>query len=420
MTERPAKKARSGESVRGWIRALISLVVVFCLSELVLRAKPELLPEWYRAGFPMRGIEFSRPGILSATPIEALPLPWIAGPWDGPPPADLVEKGLLAPDVELDRLRYPRVQLPSDGRGLPNRAALDRASVLLVGDSFLVAAASSDPPGLARLLEERIGDTVYNLGVAGVGPQREAWLLEEVGSDLDPDLVLWFFFGGNDLVDARRLRDRIEAGVVTHSEDEDYRALPALRLPDMVRTRLAHRAAGRAEVAPVSFPSVAGPHPFWFLPRHLYMLSMPIETLRGHRGWEPTRFALRESRRAVEARGGKFAVVYLPSKAQVYLSSVEQDAGRFYRMLTFDGGVPLPAPEVLLQQMLDHRGDLEELVRGFCEAEGIPLFTATPILEGMAERGELAYLTCDTHWAPSGQNAVAEPLAQFSLDLLGR
>jgi len=402
-----------------WVRSVISVLVLFCLAELVLRAVPERLPEWYRAGFPMRGIEFSRPGILSATPIEALPLPWIAGPWDGAPPADLVEKGLV-PDIEVDVLRYPRVQLPADARGLPNREALERASVLLVGDSFLVAAASREPPGLARLLEERIGDTVYNLSVAGVGPQREAWLLEHVGSDLDPDLVLWCFYGGNDLVDARRLRDRQEAGVTTHADEEDYRAPPALRLPDLVWTRLTRGSTARPWLPPLSFQAPDGEYPFWFLPRHLFMLSMPIETLRGHRGWQPTQAALRESRHAVEARGGRFALVYLPSKAQVYLPHVEQDAELLYRMVTFDGAPLEASPEELLREMLANRGALEELLGEFCEQEGIPFFTATPLLEGLARSGELGYLTCDTHWAPSGQAAVAGPLAEFSLDLLGR
>jgi len=416
MTEPFAKRARGG----AWIRTLISLVVLFCLAELVLRAKPQYLPDWYRAAYPMQGLEFFRPGILAETPIEGLPLPWIAGAWEGPPPADLVEHGLVPADVDLDRVRYPRIRLPADARGLPNPEALDRASVLLVGDSFLVAAASQEPPGLARLLAEAIGDTVYDLGVAGVGPQREAWLLEHVGSDLDPDLVLWFFFGGNDLVDARRVRDRIEAGATTYAQDEEYRAPPELRLPDLFLTRIAGSPPRPVPVPPVHLAGADGPHPFWFLPRHLFMTSMPLATLRGHRGWEPTRLALRESRQAVVARGGKFAVVYLPSKAQVYLPYVEQDAELLYRMLTFDDAVPEPSPEAQLQQMLAHRGDVEELVRTFCAEEDIPFFSATPILDGLARRGELGYLTCDTHWAPPGQAAVAGPLAEFSLELLGR
>jgi hypothetical protein len=191
-------------------------------------------------------------------------------------------------------------------------------------------------------------------------------------------------------------------------------------LPDLVWARLSRASAEREPLPPLSFASQAGPHPFWFLPRHLFMLSMPIETLRGHRGWAPTQAALRESRHAVESRGGKFAVVYLPSKAQVYLPHVEQDAELLYRMLTFDGGELEASPAELLAEMLANRGALEELLRGFCQQEGLPFFTATPLLEALATRGELAYLTCDTHWAPGGQAVVAGPLAEFSLDLLGR
>ena len=74
--------------------------------------------------------------------------------------------------------------------------------MLLVGDSFVVSASSSEPAGLRTLLEESSGRTAYDLAVAGIGPVREAWLLNEVGLGKNPRAVLWFYFEGNDSVDA--------------------------------------------------------------------------------------------------------------------------------------------------------------------------------------------------------------------------
>ncbi len=51
---------------------------------------------------------------------------------------------------------------------------------------------------LARPLE------VINLGKPGAGPAEELAILGELGLQLDPDIVMWTFFVGNDLHDARK------------------------------------------------------------------------------------------------------------------------------------------------------------------------------------------------------------------------
>lgn len=413
-----ARSRRKGVAALG-IRLALSLLVAAVLIEAAFHLSPRLLPSWYRQSLPMDGIELDRPGVLAVTPPDELPLPWIAGGWDGPPPADLVDKGLVAPGEPCDRERYPRVVVPSDARGLPNPVVLERAGIVCVGDSFMVAAASTEPPGLVSLLGSELSRDVYDLGVGGVGPYQESWLLRTVGLDLEPELVLWFFFGGNDLVDARIVRNRLEDGVESYAQEEGYRAPPRLFLPDLLRVWLAGTGPRPDPLPPLELRTADGSaRPFWFLPRHLFMLTMPVEVLRGHRGWQPTREILLDARRRVEERGARLAVVYVPSKAQVYLPLVEHDAGLVYRMLTFDGVELETSPEELLGQMLANRGALEELLRTFCAEAGIPFFSATPALEALGTRGELGYLTCDTHWAAPGQAAVAGPLIGFCRGLL--
>src|SRR5262245_651950 len=153
--------------------------VALALGELALRAAPRLLPAWYRERFPLHGVEFFRPGVLDHTPIDELPLPIRIDSYDGPPPADLKDLGLVPPDEDSDRRRFPSARLAVDSLGLPNERTLERADVLIVGDSFAVSAGVAQPPGLQRRLEQATGLTFYNLGVAAIGPFTEDWLLRE-------------------------------------------------------------------------------------------------------------------------------------------------------------------------------------------------------------------------------------------------
>ena len=57
-------------------------------------------------------------------------------------------------------------------------------------------------------LQELTGRPVANLGVAGYGTLQELKVLEKYALPLEPRLVAWFFFEGNDLDDDQQVRER--------------------------------------------------------------------------------------------------------------------------------------------------------------------------------------------------------------------
>ena len=396
-------------------RILGAALFAILLAEGVLRLFPTLLPESYLAGFPGRGIEFFHPGVLGETPIGALPLP-LGRAYSGPPPGDLQALGLAPSTDQADRTKHAWLRFPADARGLPNERALDQAHVLLIGDSFLVSASIEEPIGLQHRLSSTLGRTIYNLGVSGIGPRHEFWLMEEVGMALEPELVLWFFFAGNDLDDERALLELEAEGVETHADRPGHRGLPRLRTLSLVQA-LAESGVSETDASLPGFalrsPIGTGP-PLWFLPAYVWQLGLDQDQWKEHPGWPGTRASLVHAHTLAREGGARFVLVYLPSKAQVYWPYVEHDPELLRRFLEWGVDTPLELdPAAVLEQTLANRNELESLLASFCADQGIPFFSARPVFEERARRGELVFLTTDSHWDGDGQAALAPPLAEF-------
>ena len=374
----------------------------------------------FRAGFPMRGIEFLRPGVLQQLGVDELSVPLVSEPFTGIPPADLKQYGIAPLDEALDAQRYPRVHTPSNGLGLPNTGQPRRADVVMVGDSMVLAASSLRPPGLVQLFAQESGLSTYSLGVPGIGPQHEASLLAGHGLSLEPKLVLWFFFGGNDLNDAKQVLEQLEAGKRVRRDLEDYRPTPFSYLFSLLSWTMGGQSQGsakatKAALPPLLLPSQAGePSPLWLHPSYLARTALTREQWEAHRAWAASTASIAESRRLTEAQGGRFVLVYLPSKSEALLPLLAQQEELLWRTLNFDLEAELPTTAgQAVAQMLAQRGSLDAALGAFCEREGIPYFSATPVLEAQARAGEAGYFATDTHWMPTGQAPVLGALLRF-------
>jgi len=408
-----APRAKGGRATRlatKLLLAVLAAVGVVGALEVLLHAAPSILPYWYRRTFPMHGVELFHPGLLDRVPIEGVPLPLVVEPRRGPPPADLKELGLVPREEASDVRRFPWIHVPADERGFPNPEVFDAADIVLIGDSFAVAAGVLEPEGLQGRLAAATGLRVYNLGVSALGPVRELWLLENVALGMKPRCVVWFFFSGNDVIgSARPLVEKSKGNETWGQLYADHRP-PRLILPDLIR-----KAASSAFSEPAGADPLPGfrytladgtVQPLWFLPFHLQMLRLDRAQWEGNNGWKNARDVLSRASETCTAAGVRFLVVYVPSKVEVYLPYVEADPDQLDRTMSWD--YPEPRPD--LQELLERRRSLEEAASAFCAASWIPFLSATGPLESMAARGELGYLVADTHWQVDGQAALLPSL----------
>lgn len=396
-----------------------AVLVPLAVIEGLLHAFPKLLPASFRRLYPPNGVEFFQPGVLEKTPITAVPLPFPVDPYSGPPPHDLVDQGIAPADAAVhDRTASPTFVLPSDALGLPNGADVPAAApIALVGDSFTVYGAQQDPPGFVRTLASTTGLAVRNVAVSGIGPDQELFLLQNVVLPAKPKLVVWMFFGGNDLADAFWSQVHRAQGMRTFADQFHDRRAPRLWLPSLLASflRSAPKRSIHEPLPPFRFAAAkADSAPLWFFPDALRAMALPPERIVDNPGWLGITTALRSARDACRQANVPLLVVYLPSKEQVYLPHVVADGELLRRYALASGLAAIPLPdtgEATREQLLQQRSALEQALVGFCGGEQIACWSATPAFAAIAARGEAAYYTTDTHWRPSAQAEIAQALA---------
>src|SRR5262249_43719955 len=93
------------------------------------------------------------------------------------------------------------VDIAYDKNGFRNDVDLTSADSGAIGDSFVEAALVPQSQTVITQLARHLNVSVANLGQSHYGPQQELVVLQRYGIPLSPKIVIWFFFGGNDLVD---------------------------------------------------------------------------------------------------------------------------------------------------------------------------------------------------------------------------
>ncbi len=396
-----------------------AVLVPLAAIEGLLHAFPKLLPASFRRLYPPNGVEFFQPGVLEKTPITAVPLPFPVDPYSGPPPHDLIDQGIAPADAAVhDRTASPTFVLPSDALGLPNGADVPAAApIALVGDSFTVYGAQQDPPGFVRTLASSTGHAVRNVAVSGIGPDQELFLLQQVVLPAQPKLVVWMFFGGNDLADAFWSQVHRAQGMRTFADQFHDRRAPRLWLPSLLASflRSAQQPSIQEPLPPFRLadarPDTA---PLWFFPDALRAMALPKDRIVDNPGWLGITTALRSARDACQQANVPLLVVYLPSKEQVYLPHIVADGELLRRYALASGLAAIPLPDTgdaTRDQLLQQRGALEQALVGFCGDERIACWSASPAFAAIAARGEAAYYTTDTHWRPQAQAEIARALA---------
>ncbi|RJQ56239.1 MAG: SGNH/GDSL hydrolase family protein [Nitrospiraceae bacterium] len=109
----------------------------------------------------------------------------------------------------------------SDEHGFNNPMGLYRDGVVkaaLVGDSFTLGNCVMPGEDIASLLRNK-GLSSLNLGNGGNGPLIELGLLKEYVEPIHPEIVLWVYYEGNDLIE---LEDERKASMLMRYLQEGY------------------------------------------------------------------------------------------------------------------------------------------------------------------------------------------------------
>ena len=301
----------------------------------------------------------------------------------------------------LPATRSDRITATYDRRGYRNATELGRADIVLLGDSYVEGSYVSDEQTVSSLLQARLARPVANLGVAGYGTAQERIVLDRDALPLQPRVVVWFFFEGNDLYNdelfENTLRAPREVGAASLTDRHGWWRRSFVRNAHALLRLVLHPLVPRH--CPHFGTVAAGPHrgqKVFFWPE----AAVPWTEFERDR-WERTQHTLREAARATQERDVSLLLVYVPIKFRVYRDFIE-----------------LPPGSELRHWAL---WSLPDLFAQFCRAEGLACLDLTGLLRDAVRTGEMPYAATDSHWSPEGHRLIARALEErlTSLGWLG-
>jgi hypothetical protein len=306
--------------------------------------------------------------------------------WSGQPRSD------MAVYWNLPVRRAEPMEFTTDKRGFRNLRDRDVADLVLLGDSYIEGAYVSDHETCAEVLEERSGLRVSNLGMAGFGTMQELEVLKRYAVPMNPRLVAWFFFEGNDLYNDADfagtlplLRERRPYTTARWSWSwKEFRGRSFTRTAYRAVRRVLHPLAPNSVDTCGTFVDAHG------VSHSMYYYSYGSLHYEDYERecFERTKAALREGQAVCKENGIALVLFYIPMKFRVYGD-----------LCTYPSGSPCSEWEPW---------DLVRFFREFCEMESIPFVDLTPLMRQRAVAGELLYAPEDSHWSVAGQAFVAE------------
>jgi acetyltransferase AlgX (SGNH hydrolase-like protein) len=286
-----------------------------------------------------------------------------------------------------------RQSFSTDANGFRNPADLDRADVAMIGDSYIEGAYVSDEETAAVRLHELTGQRVANLGVSGYGPLQEFKVFEKYGLPLQPHLIAWFFFEGNDFDDDQAYENSMayEHGAPPPKTAEARASgWQAFLNRSLTMNAVLQLRETLDPIVPNAVDSFG-----WFrdrtgVTRRMYFFDFYATREIGsyeRERFESTETTFRKASEICQQRGIRLVVFYIPMKFRVYADSC-----------TFPPGSPCTKWQPW---------KLEDEFAAFCREAGIEFVSVTDAMRKAAAAGEVVYAPEDSHWSAEGHRLVA-------------
>ncbi len=294
---------------------------------------------------------------------------------------------------------WHRVRFLTDEHGFRNEplTAADAATpfdVIVLGDSFGVAASTTQGETLSGVLARDYGLNVYNLSISREGPRHEYANLLLEGPRLktrEGACVLWLVFTGNDLDDAYPAELLNPRPAQQGLFERLTFALQNFRASSPVR-----RIFIKGDAPRVLERRLPDGRRVLFHKDYAERRSRTAEEVAHHTNFAPLKATLEAMERLAAERRLKVLVALVPSKEEIY-SWVLDDAPAW----PHDSGP----------------SGFAEALRGLCERDGFGFLDLKPALSEEARReyersGGLLWWPDDTHWNALGQRAAARAVYQ--------
>jgi hypothetical protein len=288
----------------------------------------------------------------------------------------------------------------------------DARRILLLGDSFVEAKqvneSESLASSLASLLESRWPHEteLLNSGTFDWSQVHEYLYLRLAGPTMQPDLVVQFFYVGNDVGDvwprSRGELRELERPVATVDDDgrlqwpEWRRRVPTGReaiFGEISRHSAAYHAYETGVQDKLRYRERDGQG----VEAQMLNVFRFKETPQRARAWKTIEALLLETRDEAERQGAGYALVIVPGKWQVHRE---------------DWQALLDARDEPDDDRWVMRGPNRRLTQ-IADAHQIPVLDLLPVMRDAAAAGQRLYFDVNIHWNAAGHEVAARAVADF-------
>ena len=316
---------------------------------------------------------------------------------------------LIRPIEPGQDMAEAEVHFQTDEFGFANAGPLPpRADIVVLGRSYSLGAQAAMP--WPRLVAEQSRQTVVNLSQAAAGVELKRSYLRRFGLPRKPKWIVVEVLPSMDVL--------------------GYSRSAALLLPQLPVPLIQAAARAAASAAPdvpasyiyplpVSLP--AGSLDLTFFSYYLAALTIDAPDLEASQDWQAYGQGLLSLARDARAEGACVALLYAPTKEEIYVSAAEHApdlapalrAGWNGWRLGEDGWLAqdAPAPE-RAELMAEQAGAARNLVAGFAAEHGLLFIDPTPGMAAAVQAGERPFMVYDTHWSAAGHAIVADSVTQ--------
>ena len=284
-----------------------------------------------------------------------------------------------------------------DRNGFRNDVDLNRADIIVIGDSFVEGMTVPAPQLMTSLLAQLQGKVVANLGQMDYGPIQELVVLKRYGLPLRPHTVVWMFYEGNDLLDVTNYHQRMSAsqppqkpkpppGFWSAFWERSFTRNAYRQLQKQYRRFL--RPSGVKHAGIIRTTNGQKLTVYFFSPSHTLSeseLGALDETVR----------IVQTAQQLSAAQGARLLFVFAPTAFRV-----------LHALCQFP-----PESECRNWVLSDLPERLKSAVGAISPDMGY--LDLTPYLTDAAKSGVLPYYADDDHWTPAGQKIAAEAVNNY-------
>ncbi len=314
----------------------------------------------------------------------------------------------------------------TDADGFFNETVPDRCDIVAVGDSYVGQTPVPHDRGWLQLVGRDTGMKVYNLGVGHFTVQQELIALKRSGLPKKPRVVLWGYFQANDLYEAEQFDDYQKSGTDWRTfrmrQLNFERPFPYNRPVARILLALFRHLSLDAEVPKPPYP---GPHkisaggvekPMAFNRYYFHAPALSRPEIEDSREWEIICSCLRQAKKVCKKSDAKFVVLYFPAKLSAYAPYVMDKFDRKkiheFALAGLRDLSHIDADE-LIERIRKNRLVQYQMLKEFCDSEGIALLDTMPAIRGSIEKGQWPYFCYDTHMNIVGNRVVAEVVSAY-------